>query len=250
MVLNAMRNFKIIMEYDGAAYCGWQRQDNGISIQEVLEKIIGMLTGEKIVVSGSGRTDAGVHALNQVANFRSKTRLPADVLYRGINGLLPDDIVVKELVEVAPEFHARHDAVGKIYLYRIYNSKTRKALGRKCFWHIKYPLNMDKMKKAAQYLLGRHDFSCFCGTGSRVKDKVRTITKITLSRDKEGMLEIIVAAEGFLRYMVRNIVGTLVEVGRGKYEPEEILKIIASCDRKCAGETAPAHGLFLLEVKY
>jgi len=245
-----MRNFKMILEYNGVSYCGWQRQDNGVSIQEVLEKIIGMITGEKIAVSGSGRTDAGVHAINQVANFKSKTKLPAEILYRGINGLLPDDIVVKELKEVAPEFHARHDALGKVYLYRIYNKRKRKALGREYFWHIKYPLNREKMEKASQYLLGRHDFSCFCGTGSQVKDKVRTITEIRISEDEKGMLEIIVAAEGFLRHMVRNIVGTLVDVGRGKYEPEEMLEIIASRDRNCAGPTAPAHGLFLQEVKY
>jgi tRNA pseudouridine38-40 synthase len=245
-----MRNFKIILEYDGAAYCGWQRQDNGISIQEVLEKTIGLITGEEITVIGSGRTDAGVHALNQVANFQSGTRLSAEILYRGINGLLPPDIAVKELEEAALEFHAQHDARGKIYIYRIYNSRLRRPVGRNYFWQINYPLDLARMEKASQYLIGRHDFSCFCATGSRVKDRVRTITDIAFKKNETGMLEITVAAEGFLRYMVRNIVGTLVEVGGGKYPPEEVVKIIDSGDRNCAGVTAPAHGLFLKEVKY
>jgi tRNA pseudouridine38-40 synthase len=245
-----MRNFKMILEYDGAAYCGWQRQDNGLSIQEVLEKIIGMITGEKITVIGSGRTDAGVHALNQVASFKSKTSLPAKILYRGINGLLPSDIAVKELTETTSEFHAQHDARGKIYIYRIYNSRLRRPLGRQHFWHINYPLDLAEMEKACQYLIGRHDFSCFCATGSHVKDRVRTITDIKLQKNENNILEITVAAEGFLRYMVRNIVGTLVEIGGGKYPPEEIIKIIDSGDRSCAGVTAPAQGLFLKEVKY
>ena len=245
-----MRNFKMILEYDGAAYCGWQRQDNGLSIQEVLEKIIGMITGEKITVIGSGRTDAGVHALNQVASFKSKTSLPAEILYRGLNGLLPADIVVKELTETTPEFHAQHDARGKIYIYRIYNSRLRRSVGRQYFWHINYPLDLAKMEKASQYLIGKHDFSCFCGTGSHVKDRVRTISAINLQKNKNNLLEITVAAEGFLRYMVRNIVGTLVEIGGGKYPPEEIIKIIDSGDRNCAGVTRTAQGLFLKEVKY
>ena len=245
-----MRNFKMILEYDGAAYCGWQRQDNGISIQEVLEKTIGLITGEKITVIGSGRTDAGVHALNQVANFQSNTRLPAEILYRGLNGLLPPDIAVKELEEASLEFHAQHDARGKIYIYRIYNSRLRRPVGRNYFWQINYPLDLARMEKASQYLIGRHDFSCFCATGSQVKDRVRTITDIAFEKNETGILEITVAAEGFLRYMVRNIVGTLVEVGGGKYPPEEVVKIIDSGDRNCAGVTAPAYGLFLKEVKY
>jgi tRNA pseudouridine38-40 synthase len=163
---------------------------------------------------------------------------------------LPSDIVVKELTETTPEFHAQHDACGKIYIYRIYNSRLRRSIGRNYFWHINYPLDLKKMEKACQYLIGRHDFSCFCATGSHVKDRARTITAITLKKNRDNLLEITIAAEGFLRYMVRNIVGTLVEVGGGKYPPEEIIKIIDSGDRNCAGVTAPAQGLFLKEVKY
>jgi len=245
-----MRNFKMVLEYDGTNYCGWQRQENGISIQQVLEETIGLITHEKVVVIGSGRTDAGVHALNQVASFKSYTRLPAEILFRGVNGLLPRDIVVKALEEVADVFHAQHDARGKIYVYRICNKRLRPALGRNYFWFIHHPLNLSQMNEAVRYLIGTHDFSCFCATGSHVKDRIRTVTGVNIERDEEGLLEITMEARGFLKYMVRNIVGTLVEVGRGKRPPEDMKEIIDSRDRNIAGITAPAHGLYLKEVKY
>jgi tRNA pseudouridine38-40 synthase len=245
-----MRNFKMIVEYDGTAYCGWQRQKNGISIQQVMEEMIGSITGEKITVIGSGRTDAGVHALNQVASFKSDTRLPAEILFSGINGLLPRDIVVKELEEVAGQFHAQHDAQCKVYVYMICNKRLRPALGRNYFWFIHHALDLHLMEQAAQYLIGRHDFSCFCATGSRVKDRVRTITAVNIKKEDDGLLEITVEAQGFLKYMVRNIVGTLVEIARGKRPPEEMQEIIESRDRNTAGITAPACGLYLKEVKY
>lgn len=245
-----MRNFKIVLEYDGTNYCGWQRQENGISIQQVLEETIGLITREKVVVIGSGRTDAGVHALNQVASFKSHTRLPAEILFRGVNGLLPRDIVVKVLEEVADVFHAQHDARGKIYVYRICNKRLRPALGRNYFWFIHHPLNLLQMNEAGRYLIGTHDFSCFCATGSHVKDRIRTVTGVNIERDEEGLLDITIEARGFLKYMVRNIVGTLVEVGRGKRPPEDIKAIIDSRDRNIAGITAPACGLYLKEVKY
>ena len=245
-----MRNFKMVVEYDGTSYCGWQRQENDISIQQVLEETIRLITCEKVTVVGSGRTDAGVHALNQVANFRSDTRLPAEILYRGINGLLPQDIVVKALEEVAADFHAQRDVRGKVYVYRICNKRLRSALGRNYFWFIHHPLDLSLMEQAAQYLIGRHDFSSFCATGSDVKDRHRTVTGINIDRDEDGLLEITVEAQGFLKYMVRNIVGTLVEIGRGKRPPEEMKKIIDYRDRDIAGITAPARGLYLKEVKY
>ena len=245
-----MRNFKMVVEYDGTSYCGWQRQENGISIQQVLEETIRLITCEKVTVIGSGRTDAGVHAINQVTSFRSDTRLPAEILSRAINGLLPQDIVVKALEEVAVDFHAQHDARGKVYVYRICNKRLRSALGRNYFWFIHHPLDLPLMEQAAQYLIGRHDFSSFCATGSHVKDRQRTVTDINIDRDEDGLLEITVEAQGFLKYMVRNIVGTLVEIGRGKRPPEEMKKIIDSRDRDIAGITAPARGLYLKEVKY
>jgi tRNA pseudouridine38-40 synthase len=245
-----MRNFKMILEYDGANYCGWQRQENGISIQQILEEKIQLITCEKVTVIGSGRTDAGVHALNQVASFKSNTLLPAEILFRGIYGLLPPDIVLKELEEVAADFHAQHDVQGKVYVYRICNKPLRPALGRHYSWYIRHPLDLDLMEKAAQYLIGTHDFSCFCATGSHVKDRIRTISGIDIKKDEDGLLEITVEARGFLKYMVRNIVGTLVEVGKHKRQPEEMKEIIDSRDRNIAGITAPACGLYLKEVKY
>ncbi|MEN6374241.1 MAG: tRNA pseudouridine(38-40) synthase TruA [Smithella sp.] len=245
-----MRNFKMVVEYEGTAYCGWQRQKNGVSIQQVLEEKIGFLTCEKVKVIGSGRTDAGVHALNQVAGFRSSTRLPAEILYRGINGLLPPDIVVKELEEVPAEFHPQYDARGKIYIYKICNKRLRPALGRNYFWFIHHPLDLTAMRQAAEYLIGRYDFSCFCATGSSVKDRTRTVKGVNITAGEDGLLEITIEAQGFLRYMVRNIVGTLVEIGRGKREPSEMKEIIDSRNRNIAGITAPACGLYLKEVKY
>ncbi len=240
----------MILEYDGTAYCGWQRQKNGLSIQQVLEEKIQLITCEKVTVIGSGRTDAGVHALNQVASFKSTTRLPAEILYRGINGLLPQDIVVKKLEEVAVDFHPRYNAQGKTYVYKIYNSRLRSALGRNYFWHISYPLDLTKMKQAGDYLIGRHDFSCFCATGTNVKDRNRNITSVDIDNGNDSLLEITIEAQGFLKYMVRNIVGTLVEIGGGKRSPEEMKKIIESRDRNIAGITAPSRGLYLKEVKY
>jgi len=163
---------------------------------------------------------------------------------------LPQDIVVKALEEVAVDFHAQHDARGKVYVYRICNKRLRSALGRNYFWFIHHPLDLPLMEQAAQYLIGRHDFSSFCATGSHVKDRQRTVTDINIDRDEDGLLEITVEAQGFLKYMVRNIVGTLVEIGRGKRPPEEMKKIIDSRDRDIAGITAPARGLYLKEVKY
>ena len=240
----------MVVEYDGTAYCGWQRQENGLSIQQVLEDTIQLITQEKATVIGSGRTDAGVHALNQVASFRSDTRLPAGILYRGVNGLLPQDIVVKVLEEVAGEFHAQRDARGKAYIYRICNKRLRPALGRNYFWFIRHPLDLPLMAQAAQYLIGKHDFSSFCATGSDIKDRTRTVTGININSGEDGLLEITIEAQGFLKYMVRNIVGTLVEVGRGKRKPSEMKEIIDSRNRNIAGITAPARGLYLKEVKY
>ena len=245
-----MRNFKIVVEYDGTAYCGWQRQKNGISIQQVLEEKICLITCEKVKVIGSGRTDAGVHAWNQVASFRSITRLPAEIIHRGVNGLLPPDIVVKKIEEVPAEFHPQYDARGKVYLYRICNRRLRPALGRNYCWFVHYPLDLAAIKQAAEYLIGRYDFSCFCATGSSVKDRTRTVQDVSINTGDDGLLEITIEAQGFLRCMVRNIVGTLVEIGRGRRKPGEMKEIIDSRNRNAAGATAPARGLYLKEVKY
>ena len=245
-----MRNFKLIVEYDGAAYCGWQRQKNGVSIQQILDEAIALIVCEKVTLIGSGRTDAGVHAINQVANFKSSTLLPAEKIFRGVNSVLPQDIVVKSLEEVSVDFHAQRDVQSKIYVYRICNKGLRPVLGRNYFWFIRFPLNLEMMKKAARYLIGTYDFSCFCATGTDVKDRVRTIIGIDIQAGADGLIEITVEARGFLKYMVRNIVGTLVEVARSKRKPSDMKEIIASRNRNIAGVTAPACGLFLKEVKY
>ena len=245
-----MRNFKMTVEYDGSAYCGWQRQENGVSIQQKLEEAIKLITGQKVAVIGSGRTDAGVHALNQVGSFKCSTKLPANKIFLGMNSVLPPDIVVKELKEVDDDFHALRDVKSKIYVYKICNQRLRPALGRNYFWHVRFPLDIPKMKKAAGYLIGTHDFSCFCATGTDVKDRVRTIVDVEIKTGENGLIEFKIESHGFLKYMVRNIIGTLVEVGRGKREPEEMMTIIESKNRNIAGATAPACGLFLQEVKY
>ncbi|MEN6620086.1 MAG: tRNA pseudouridine synthase A, partial [Smithella sp.] len=191
---NNIRNFKMVLEYDGSAYCGWQRQKNGLSIQQTLEEKIEFITREKVTVIGSGRTDAGVHALNQVASFRSNTYLSSDILYRGINSLLPRDIVIKEFEEVEVNFHPRHNACGKVYVYKICNRKLRPALGRNYVWFIRYPLDLIAMKQAGDYLIGRHDFSCFCATGTNVKDRNRTVTNLSFDSGNDGLLDITIEA--------------------------------------------------------
>ena len=245
-----MRNFKITLEYDGAAYCGWQRQQNGISIQQILEEAMERIIGERVSIIASGRTDAGVHALNQVASFKAQTALAVNKIFLGVNSVLPDDIVVKDAQEAPPDFNALKDAKGKVYVYRIRNQRLRPVLGRQYDWFIRFRLDLERMRRAASYLIGEHDFSCFCATGCDIKSRVRTVSRLDIVRKDDGLLEITVESGGFLRHMVRNIVGTLVDVGRGKLKPEDLPEIIASCDRKRAGMAAPARGLFLKEVKY
>lgn len=245
-----MRTFKMLLEYDGTAYCGWQRQKNGISIQQILEEAVRRIIHEDVSIIASGRTDAGVHAVNQVASLKVASALPVNKIFLGINSVLPADIVLKDLQEGAPDFNALKDAKGKVYLYRIRNQRLRPVLGRQYYWFIRFPLDIERMMSAAAYLTGRHDFSCFCATGCDIKDRVRTLSPIVIDERGHGMLEITVESSGFLRHMVRNIVGTLVDVGRGKLSPDDMPDIIASRDRKKAGLAAPACGLFLKEVKY
>jgi tRNA pseudouridine38-40 synthase len=245
-----MRNFKMILEYDGAAYCGWQRQKNGRSIQQVLEEAVASILGEKVTIIASGRTDAGMHALNQVASFHAESLLPVRKIWFGVNSVLPVDIVVKDLQEAPAAFNALKDAKKKVYLYRICNQRLRPVLGRQYVWFVRFPLDVERMRQAAAFLLGEHDFSCFCKTGCDIQDRVRTLTRLEIERGEGAMLEFTVESSGFLRHMVRNMVGTLVDVGRGKLAPLDMHDIIASRDRTKAGQSAPACGLFLKEVHY
>ena len=245
-----MRNIRLIIEYDGGAYCGWQRQENGISIQQVLEECIGRMTGEEVRVIASGRTDAGVHALNQVAHFRTLSPLGERNLLMGINSLLPADIAVRAVCDVPLSFHARFDALSKVYLYRICNRPIRSALERNTAWFIWEPLDLAKIAEALPLFQGTHDFSSFCSTHTDSLDHIRTIAAITVEKEASGMIHISMEADGFLRYMVRTIVGALVDIGRAKCSPEEMAGILALKDRRRAGITAPPQGLFLKEVKY
>jgi len=244
-----MRNIRLIVEYDGTAYCGWQRQENGLSIQEVLEGCIGRMTGEEVRVSGSGRTDAGVHALGQVANFRTSSHLPERNFLMGINCLLPADIVIREVCEVAPDFHARFDVKSKVYVYRVCNRPVRSALERHYAWFVWEPLDLAKIREVLPLFRGLHDFTSFCSTHADGTDRIRTILEIGAER-QGGMIEISLEADGFLRYMVRTIVGMLVEAGRGRCSPRDVEAVLAARDRRRAGLTAPPQGLFLKEVKY
>jgi tRNA pseudouridine38-40 synthase len=243
----------MVIEYDGSGYHGWQRQKNGLSIQQVLEEKIAIITGGKVKVIGSGRTDAGVHAVAQVAHFQTTCGIPTANLLKGINSLLPPDIVLKSLEEAATDWHARIDAKGKIYLYQLFNNPTRTVLYRHHAWIIHCPLDLDLMRKGAASLLGRHDFTSFSSVHTDVISFEREIKRIDIVNSSPGadpFIKIFVEADGFLRYMVRTIVGTLVEVGRGKRSPEDVAVVLAGRNRKLAGMTAPPQGLFLKEVRY
>lgn len=244
-----VRNFKLIIEYDGSGYHGWQRQKNDRTIQEEIEKSLTRMTNQEIRLIGSGRTDAGVHALGQTANFRCETRLTADVFLKGLNALLPDDIVIKHCEPVADEFHSRYDAKCKMYRYRILNRSIPCAIKRQYHWFVAGQLDIATMQKAADRLIGRHDFKAFEGAGS---PRTHTIRNVTVARFESfgDRIDFNIEADGFLRYMVRNIVGTLVEVGLGKTSPEEFRRILISGNRDLAGPTAPAQGLFLVHVVY
>ena len=246
-----MQNFKLTIEYDGTAYHGWQRQSSTRTIQGTIEAALQTITGESVTLLGSGRTDAGVHATGQVANFCLETRLTADVFAKGLNSLLPPDIVIKDCAAVNNVFHARYDARSKIYDYRILNRPTPAALFRQYAWHIRNPLDLEAMRTAMLCLRGQHNFSAFEATGSSRSHAVRTVTDVSLTgRDKDGYVVFSIEADGFLRHMARNIVGTLVDVGLGKISPQAFEDILLSRDRRQAGITAPALGLFLREVKY
>lgn len=260
-----MRNFRLEIEYDGKNYCGWQTQrrlKRKKSIQETLERTLRKILQEKIHLAASGRTDAGVHALAQVANFKTKSEISEDKLQRALNGLLPGDIAVRRIERASPVFHSRFSAKAKVYRYAILNSRSPSAFLRKTAYFYPYPLDVRLMRQEAKSLLGRHDFKAFCASGSSVKDTIRTIKRITVKRvfhelrtmdyeQKEANLIIIdIEADGFLYNMARNIAGTLLEIGRGRFPRGSFKKILLSKDRTLAGPTLPAHGLSLVKVKY
>ncbi len=245
-----VKNFKLVIEYDGAGYHGWQRQKKERTIQQEIETALATMTGRPATVIGSGRTDAGVHALGQVAHFHCDTDLEAPEFEKGLNSLLPDDIVIRSCRQVAENFHARYNVKSKCYHYKILNSPLPVAIGRQYAWFIRRRLDTAAMRRAIPAIIGAHDFKAFEGAGSPRAHSTRHVMAAELSVGCRGELIFEIEADGFLRFMVRNIVGTLVDVGRGKITPAEFKNILDSKERARAGATAPAHGLFLVEVKY
>jgi len=244
-----MRNFRLLLEYEGTDYCGWQRQAEGETIQQKLEEAVARITGKAMHVQGAGRTDAGVHARGQVANFRSGTRLVPERLRDALNAVLPRDIVVLQLDEAPSGFHAQFDARSKVYVYTIRNDRVRSALDRGFVWHFRHKLNARRMRQAAAMLPGKRDFAAFQTEAYRKPNSVRTVLQARLRRRGKCVI-FTIEADGFLYNMVRAIVGTLVEVGRGKISVDEFAAILESRDRRRAGPTAPPQGLCLVEVKY
>ncbi len=254
----ARRNIKLTISYCGTGYHGWQRQAGHLSIQQVLEEAIEKMTGERVCLKASGRTDAGVHALAQVASFRTGSAIPLEGFFRGLNSILPGDIAVLRVEEVPWKFHPIADALSKTYCYHLISSYSPLPLWRKRAWIMDKALDYEAMEQAVDYFVGTQDFSAFMASGSSVKNAVRTIYSCKIDVINGPLFPptggrhflFTIAANGFLRYMVRNIVGLVVDIGLGKRKVADVAAVLASRDRSMAGPTAPAHGLYLMEVVY
>ena len=244
-----MKRIKLTIAYDGTNYCGWQIQPNGITIEEILNKALSKMTGEEVFVIGASRTDSGVHAMGNVAVFDTETTIPAEKIAVALNQRLPDDIVITKSEEVPLDFHPRYCNCSKTYEYHIINTRIPIPTKRLTNYFVSYVLDIDKMRQAASYLVGEHDFASFCNVRTDVENTVRTITALDILTNGNE-ITIRITGNGFLYNMVRIIVGTLIRVGRGFYEPEKVKEILEAKDRKAAGVTAPAHGLMLVEIKY
>jgi tRNA pseudouridine38-40 synthase len=242
-------NIKLTIEYDGTHYHGWQIQPCGPTIQAVLEQALSVFFAESIRIVGSGRTDAGVHAVGQVANFHTGKPVDRHRLVRGLNALTPRDITIKDAASVADSFDARRDGRARIYHYQILNRPTPSPFYWNRAWHLHAPLDIEAMRAAIGCLLGEHDFSSFRAAGCEAEHPVRRVYGTSLEK-RDELLVYTIEATAFLRHMVRNIVGTLVEVGHSLRTPESFAEVLAGRDRTRAGSTAPAHGLYLMEVKY
>ena len=253
------RNIKLTLSYCGSRFHGWQRQPGVLTVQEVLEKAVSTITGEEPSLIASGRTDAGVHALGQVVNFRTQSTIPLDGLVKGLNSMLPSDIAVLSARDVPWKFHAIGSSVAKRYRYLIINSATRLPLWEERAWvFTRGELDQENMDRAARVLEGTHDFTSFTASGSSAKTRERTVFQCSVSRLEHPLFPpapgrhfmFTIAADGFLRYMVRNIAGLLVEIGAGRRDSREMVHVLEARDRGAAGPTAPPHGLYLVNVEY
>jgi len=241
---------KLVLEYDGTRYVGWQVQPNGPSVQAEVERALHTLRKAPVRVTGAGRTDAGVHALGQVASFPEERPLPLGAYLKGMNALLPEDVAVRAASLEPDGFDARRDALGKRYRYRIQNLETRAPLGRGTAWQIFRRLDVEAMRAAARPLVGRHDFAAFRAADCESHHAVRDLSRLEVLGESRGEIQVVAQATAFVKHMVRNLVGTLVEVGLGGERPEWVAEVLASRDRARAGPTAPPHGLCLEEVFY
>lgn len=242
--------YALDIEYDGTPFCGWQRQSGVLSVQEVLESALKTALRHEVVLFGSGRTDTGVHALGQVAHFDTLNTIDVFKLRDSLNALVrPHPIAVQRVFSVQDAFHARFSAKERFYVYRIQNTRFPPALDRNRVWHVAVPLDADKMNEAAQLLVGKHDFSTFRASECQAKSPIKTLNRITVCRVGDR-IEVSVSARSFLHHQVRNIVGSLVLVGRGKWTVEAFKKAFEACDRTKGGPTAPAQGLFFERIVY
>lgn len=245
-----MRRVKIIVAYDGTDYCGWQIQPNGITIEEMLNGAIRKVTGEEVHVIGASRTDSGVHALGNVAVFDTESPIPPERMAYALNQKLPEDIVIVRSEEVDKDWHPRYKVtVSKTYEYRIYNAPAPNPLKRRYSTFVSFPMDVEKMRKGASFLVGQHDFVSFCNVRTNVEDTVRKVEEIRITK-KDADIVIRITGNGFLYNMVRIIAGTLIRVGRGFYEPERVKEILEAKKRTEAGVTAPACGLTLVSIDY
>jgi tRNA pseudouridine38-40 synthase len=245
-----MRTLRFNLAYDGTDFLGWQVQSEGRTVQGELETAFRRMTGEQVRFHGAGRTDAGVHALGQVASVVAETAIPCAKLRIGLDALTGTDLAVLDVADASPDFHARHSARGKLYRYRILNAPLPSPFLRRTAWHLRTPLDRDALRAAAAPLLGTHDFSSFRLAGCDARTPVRIMRRIDVVDDADGMLCIELEASAFLRGMARSIVGTLVQVGQGRLAAGDVPPILAARERGAAGPTAPAHGLFLVRVFY
>lgn len=244
-----MKRIRLTVAYDGTDYCGWQIQKNGLTVEEVLNRALSRLTGEDITVIGASRTDAGVHAQGNVAVFDTNVQIPPQRLIYALNTMLPEDVVAVKSEEVPSDWHPRKRACIKTYEYRILNCELPDPVRRRDTYFVSFPLDIKRMKEAAGYLKGTHDFKAFCSAQTAVRDTVRTIYDLDICRE-ENLITIRIRGNGFLYNMVRIIAGTLAGVGRGYFEPEEVKQMLESKDRTKAGVTAPPQGLTLVEIRY